>query len=317
MYAHVSCASVLPEQLLKSALLIALYSVASEYTFCEELKYNLLYRWFLDMNLMERSFDSTVFTKNRTRLLAHDAGRILFDEMVCAADQEGLLSDEHFSVDGILIEAAVSLRSSRSKERPPVDDEPGNPSVDFHGECRSNETDASTTGHEARLLRKGLGEEAPLAYLGHALMEKPLRPVVGIRRQPGHWHRRAGGSTGVLLRVPGTGLPASHPGRRPRLRQPGSCAGSPRTGGSAYRTAETLGRPRSHNAPSRQSGEPTKPQTVRRELRLDDKRGRLAAHRTPRRGAHGASRTACGDGLQPEQLCQAHGQTETVTGPAR
>jgi len=173
MYASVGRASVPPERLLKASLLIALYSVRSERAFCEELEYNLLYRWFLDMDLMERSFDATVFTKNRPRLLAHDAGRALFDEVVWAADAEGLLSDEHFSVDGTLIEAAASLKSFRPKEGPPPpsDDDPGNPSVDFRGERRSNETHASTTDPEARLLRKGKGQEARLAFLGHALME--------------------------------------------------------------------------------------------------------------------------------------------------
>ena len=171
MYARVGWASVPPERLLKASLLIALYSVRSERAFCKELEYNLLYRWFLDMDLMERSFDATVFTKNRQRLLAHDAGRALFDEVVWAANEEGLLSDEHFSVDGTLIEAAASLKSFRSKEGPPppVDDDPGNPSVDFQGERRCNETHASTTDPEARLLRKGPGKEARLA--GHALME--------------------------------------------------------------------------------------------------------------------------------------------------
>ena len=112
MYASVGRASVPPERLLKASLLIALYSVRSERAFCEEFEYNLLYRWFLDMDLMERSFDATVFTKNRPRLLAHDAGRALFDEVVWAADAEGLLSDEHFSVDGTLIEAAASPGAS-------------------------------------------------------------------------------------------------------------------------------------------------------------------------------------------------------------
>ena len=173
MYASVGRASVPPERLLKASLMIALYSVRSERAFCEELEYNLLYRWFLDMDLMERSFDATVFTKNRQRLLAHDAGRALFDEVVGTADEEGLLSDEHFSVDGTLIEAAASLKSFRPKEGPPppTDDDPGNPSVDFRGERRSNETHASTTDPEARLLRKGSGKEARLAFLGHALME--------------------------------------------------------------------------------------------------------------------------------------------------
>ena len=121
MYARVGRASVPPERLLKASLLIALYSVRSERAFCEVLEYNLLYRRFLDMDLMERSFDATVFTKNRQRLMEHDVGRALFDEVVWAADGEGLLSDEHFSVDGTLIEAAASPGASgprRDRRRP-------------------------------------------------------------------------------------------------------------------------------------------------------------------------------------------------------
>lgn len=107
------------------------------------------------------------------RLLAHDADRSLFDEVVWAADEKGLLSDEHFSVDGILIEAAASLKSFRLKEGlpPPADDDPGNPSVDFRGNHRCNETHVSTTDPDARLLRKGQGKKAQLALLGHALKE--------------------------------------------------------------------------------------------------------------------------------------------------
>ena len=110
MYSKVGRASVPPERLLKASLLICLYSVRSERAFCEELEYNLLFRWFLDMNLMERSFDPTVFTKNRRRLLEHGIGQALFDQVVVRVDRQGLLSDEHFSVDGTLIEAAASIK---------------------------------------------------------------------------------------------------------------------------------------------------------------------------------------------------------------
>ena len=128
MYSNVGRASVPPERLLKASVLISLYSVRSERAFCQELEYNLLYRWFLDMNLMERSFDSTVFTKNRRRLMEHEIGQALFDEVVWEADRHGLLSDEHFSVDGTLIEAAASIKSfrSRQEEEQPPDDDPGN-----------------------------------------------------------------------------------------------------------------------------------------------------------------------------------------------
>ncbi len=159
MYSKVGRASVPPERLLKASLLISLYSVRSERAFCEELEYNLLYRWFLDMNLMERSFDPTVFTKNRQRLLKHSIGQALFDEVVWEADREGLLSDEHFSVDGTLIEAAASIKSfkRREQERQSSDDDPGGPSEDFRGERLRNETHESRTDPDSRLMRKGKG----------------------------------------------------------------------------------------------------------------------------------------------------------------
>jgi transposase len=174
MYAKVGRPSIPPERLLKASLLIALYSVRSERAFCEELEYNLLFRWFLDMELFESSFDATTFTKNRERLLKHAVGQQLFDQVVSEAHRRGLLSDEHFTVDGTLIEAAASLKSfkPRDGQPPPTsDDDPGNPSVDFHGEKRSNATHQSTTDPEARLLRKGRGKEAKLVFMGHALME--------------------------------------------------------------------------------------------------------------------------------------------------
>ena len=122
---------------------------------------------------MEPSFDPTVFTKNRERLLRHRVGQQLFDEVVREAGQRGLLSDEHFTVDGTLIEAAASLKSfkPRDGDPPPTDGDPGNPSVDFHGERRSNATHRSTTDPEALLFRKGKGKEAKLVFMAHALME--------------------------------------------------------------------------------------------------------------------------------------------------
>lgn len=175
IYSDVGRPSIPPERLLKSSLLIALFSVRSERAFCDELDYNLLWRWFLDMGLLERSFDPTVFTKNRKRLLDHAVGRELFDAVVRAAGEHGLLSDEHFTVDGSLIEAAASLKSFKPRDgEPPAD--PGAESgsdqlVDFRGERRSNATHESSTDPESRLLRKGKGKEAKLVFMAHALME--------------------------------------------------------------------------------------------------------------------------------------------------
>jgi len=175
MYSAVGRPSIPPERLLKASLLMALYTVRSERMFCEQLDYNLLFRWFLDMNMDEKSFDPTVFTKNRERLLQHNVASKFFGAIVEQARAAGLMSDEHFTVDGTLIEAWASLKSFRRKEekpgdRPPPDD-PGNPTVDFHGEKRSNQTHESKTDPEARLARKGKGKEAKLAYSQHALME--------------------------------------------------------------------------------------------------------------------------------------------------
>ena len=174
MYAHAGRPSIPPERLLKSQLLIALYSVRSDRLFCEMLDYHLLFRWFLDMDPEEPAFDASTFSKNRERLLAHAVAPQFFDAVVRQARAAGLLSDEHFSVDGTLIEAWASLKSLRPKdgtgpEAPP--DDPGNPSVDFHGERRRNATHESTTDPEARLAKKGHGREAKLCFAGHALVD--------------------------------------------------------------------------------------------------------------------------------------------------
>jgi len=175
MYSHTGRPSIPPERMLKSLLLIALFSVRSERQFCEQLGYNLLYRWFLEMELGDESFDPTVFTKNRERLLNHEVGRRFFDAIVRRAREADLMSDDHFTIDGSLIEAWASLKSFRPRGEKasdrPTDGDPGNPSVDFHGEKRKNETHQSTTDPESRLMRKGRGKEAKLSYGAHALME--------------------------------------------------------------------------------------------------------------------------------------------------
>jgi transposase len=174
MYAEIGRSSIPPERLLKASLLISLYSVRSERAFCEELDYHLLFRWFLGLSVVEPSFERSTFSKNRARLLEHKVAQQFFDAVVAQAAGLGLLSDEHFTVDGTLIEAAASLKSFRPKDEPPSaepPDDPGNPSVNFHGQRRSNATHQSTTDPEARLVKKGKGKEAHLAFMGHALME--------------------------------------------------------------------------------------------------------------------------------------------------
>jgi transposase len=172
LYSPVGRPSIPPEKLLRALLLQVLYSVRSERLLMEQLDYNLLFRWFVGLNMDDRVWDATVFTKNRQRLLEGDIAQAFFERVAAQARQGGLLSDEHFTVDGTLIEAWASLKSFKQKDgaAPPPDD-PGNPTVDFHGERRSNATHASTTDPDARLFRKGNGQEAKLYYQGHVLME--------------------------------------------------------------------------------------------------------------------------------------------------
>ena len=189
MYCATGRPSIPPERLLKATLLMALYTVRSERLFCEQLDYNLLFRWFLDMDMTEPSFDHSTFSRNRQRLLDHDVAKEFFGVIVQQARTEGLMSDEHFTVDGTLIEAWASLKSFRPKdEKPGKDDDgkgpPGNPGnrwVNFHGEKRSNETHESKTDPEAKLMRKGPGKEAKLSYSGHALMENRYGLLVDFR----------------------------------------------------------------------------------------------------------------------------------------
>jgi transposase len=184
MYSKVGRPSVPPERLLKSMLLMALYTVRSERMFCEQLAYNLLFRWFLDMDLESPAFDASTFSKNRDRLLEHDVAGQFFRQVVAEARTADVMSDDHFTVDGTLIEAWASLKSFKPKksgkpETPP--DDPGNPTVDFHGEKRSNETHASTTDPEAKLARKGNGKEAKLCFCGHGLTENRNGLLVDIQ----------------------------------------------------------------------------------------------------------------------------------------
>jgi transposase len=172
LYATTGRPSIPPEQLLRALLLQMLYSIRSERLLVEELDYSVLYRWFVGLRLDDPVWDATTFTKNRDRLLAGDVADAFFAEVLAAIKQEGLFSDEHFTVDGTLLEAWASHKSFRPKDAPrtPPDD-PKNPSVNFRGQARRNDTHQSTTDPEARLYRKAYGQPAKLAYLGHLLTE--------------------------------------------------------------------------------------------------------------------------------------------------
>jgi transposase len=172
LYPKTGRPSIPPEKLLRALLLQLLYSVRSERQLMEQLNYNLLFRWFVGLSMDDPVWDATVFTKNRERLLQGDIARAFFERVLAQATAQQLLSAEHFTVDGTLIEAWASLKSFKKKgtaATPP--DDPSNPTVNFHGEKRRNATHASTTDPEARLMRKGHGREAKLSYHGHVLME--------------------------------------------------------------------------------------------------------------------------------------------------
>src|SRR5271167_4090766 len=166
MYSGIGRPSIPPERLLKSLLLMAFYSVRSDRLFCERLEYDLLFRWFLDMDVEESSFDASSFSKNRGRLMEHEVAGKFFAEVVALARSARLLDDEHFTVDGTLIEAWASAKSFRPKT-----DRNQEPDGDFHGQQRRNDTHQSTTDGDARLMRKGPGKEARLSFGAHALMD--------------------------------------------------------------------------------------------------------------------------------------------------
>lgn len=185
MYSDRGRESVPPERLLKASILIALYSVRSERLFCEQLDYNLLFRWFLDMDMVEASFDHSTFSRNRQRLLKHDVAHAFLGAIVARARGEGLLSAEHFTVDGTLIESWASLKSFKPRDDGSDDDHPGprapkNPDIDFKGQQRKNDTHASTTDPEAKLARKGPGKEAKLCFAQHVLMENRNGLVIDV-----------------------------------------------------------------------------------------------------------------------------------------
>jgi transposase len=179
MYARIGRPSIAPEKLLRALLLQFLYTIRSERLLMEELDYNLLFRWFVGLNADDPVWDATVYAKNRERLLKHEVAEAFFQQVAQLAGEHDLLSDEHFTVDGTLVEAWAGIKSFKKKEdstpppAPPSDPpgDPGNPEVNFRGEKRSNKTHQSTTDPEARLYKKSQGKEAKLGYLGHIVAE--------------------------------------------------------------------------------------------------------------------------------------------------
>lgn len=172
MYAVIGRPSIPPEHLLKATLLMTLYSVRSERQFCERLEYDLLFKWFMDLNLEDPAFDASTFSKNRERLLTHDVAGRFMQAVLDEAGRRRLLSEEHFTVDGTILEAWASLKSFRPRdEQDPPAGGGRNPERDFRGQPRRNDTHVSTTDAEARLYTKNNGQAAKLCFIAHGLME--------------------------------------------------------------------------------------------------------------------------------------------------
>jgi len=209
MYAAMGRPSIAPERLLRALLLQVLYTVRSERLLMEQLDYNFLFRWFVGLSIDEPVWDVTVFTKNRDRLLKGEVAEGFFAAVLAQARQRGLLSDEHFTVDGTLIEAWAGQKSFKRKgldkaaETPPKDDDPGNPSVNFHGERRRNATHQSTTDPQALLARKGAGKEAKLSYVGHVLMENRNGMAVKCCATQATGHAEPEAALAMVEKIPG------------------------------------------------------------------------------------------------------------------
>lgn len=178
LYSPIGRPSIPPEKLLRAMLLQAFYSIRSERLLMERLEYDLLFRWFVGIGVDDPAWDHSVFSKNRDRLLEGDIAAKFLAAVLARPKVKGLISNDHFSVDGTLIEAWASMKSVKPKDgpmdirgEPPADGGGRNPDADFHGQKRGNETHASTTDPDARLYRKGKGKEAKLCFMGHGLME--------------------------------------------------------------------------------------------------------------------------------------------------
>src|SRR6266496_3727204 len=207
LYSPVGRPSILPEKLLRALLLQVLYSTRSERLLMEQLDYNLLFRWFVGLNMDDAVWDPTVFSKNRDRLLDSDIAALFFQAVLAEAKARELVSDEHFTVDGTLLEAWASLKSFKKVDDPdpPAPDDPGNPTVNFHGETRSNATHASTTDPDAKLPRKGHGKEAKLSYSGHVLMENRNGLAVDATVRPATGTAERDAAVAMAAQIPGDG----------------------------------------------------------------------------------------------------------------
>src|ERR1700680_4780687 len=220
LYASEGRPSIPPEQLLSALLLQVFYGIRSERQLMEQLDYNLLYRWFVGLSPDDPVWDPTTFTKNRDRLQNGEVFAKFMTKLLNHPQVKPLLSDEHFSMDGTLIEAWASQKSFQKKNQnqaPPPED-PGNPTIDFHGEQRRNDTHESTTDPEARLARKSSGHESKLAYCANVLIENRNGLVVDAELVMASGTAERDAAVQMAERIKGE---ARHGGRRQGLRDAG------------------------------------------------------------------------------------------------
>jgi transposase len=203
LYINFGRPSIPPEKLLRALLLQALYTIRSERQLMEQIDYNLLFRWFVGLGMDDAVWAPTTFTKNRDRLLAGDIAAAFFDAVLIHADSARLMSDEHFTVDGTLLEAWASHKSFRPRGDEPPPDGGGNPTVNFHGQRRRNATHRSTTDPDARLYKKAQGREAHLGYLGHVLMEHRSGLIVRATVTPANGYGERDAALVMLESIPG------------------------------------------------------------------------------------------------------------------
>ena len=309
LYAKLGRPSIPPEKLLRALLLQAFYSVRSERQLMEQLDYNLLFRWFVGLALDAPIWDVTVFTKNRERLVEREVAAKFMAAVLNQPRVKELLSAEHFSADGTLIEAWASMKSFRPKDgggEPPAAGRNGE--RDFHGEKRSNETHASTTDADAWLYRKGPGQAAKLAYMGRVLMEN-RKSGSRYPADPGHRHRRTRGDARDGRRP--AGKPPHYAGGRQSLRcrrvrrraAPGQRHASPRP----EHSQPALGDRSPHHPPPRLRPQLPVPQADRADLRLDQSGCRIAQDPSSRPGARRMDLHPHGHRLQSCPAAQAIG----------
>jgi len=203
MYSHTGRPSVPPEVLLKSLLLQILFSIRSNRLLVEQLGYNILYRWFLGLSLEEAIWDHSTFSQNQERLIGTDIAGQFLQRIIEQAKEARLLSKDHFSVDGTLIEAWASIKSFQPRDGGPRNRSGRNGEVDFHGQILKNDTHASTTDPESRLYRKGKGKESKLCYMGHTLMENRNGLVLDAQVTPATGTAERKTAVDMILKIPG------------------------------------------------------------------------------------------------------------------